>query len=83
MDKDFNISTWGRHYLVTAQSTRAVAWLADHWRVTGEPPACRSTTVARLLREIIYWWEHYEPTYTYELSPSANEGLHNSDERIM
>ena len=82
MTTDFAISTWGRHYLVTAQSTRAVAWLADHWRVPGEPPAARSTRVGRLLYEITYWWDNYPPRFTYTVTPTARKGL-LSEKRIL
>lgn len=66
MTTDFIITSWGPYLLVTAQSTRAVAWLADHWCDPAEPPQARATKVDRLLSEVCWWWANYEPTYTYE-----------------
>jgi len=82
MKTDFEVTTWGRYFIVNACTDRAEAWMRDHWRTPNEPPTSRATKVARLVSEIVWWWDNYAPTYTYTLTPGAHEWLSDS-ERIL
>jgi hypothetical protein len=64
---DFQIYQLGRHYVVYARTERAMAWFHDHWRSPDDPPNSRATKVARLLSEIVLWWEVYPPGYTVQM----------------
>ena len=61
---DFSIHRFGRWYIVNAHNERAMQWFHDHWRNKTEPPNSRATKVARLLSEIVLWWEIYPPGFT-------------------
>ena len=79
---DFVISSWGRYLIINAQTERGVAWLHDHWRTKGEPPATRATKVDRLLSEIVYWWDNWEPTYSYSFGDETAKARLQAAERM-